>query len=375
MNGRGKDVLGLFLFLSSLCFSIRASSVVLDLNFPIFELIRGDDENALGYNAIRHRIIFLHVGKTGGSTVKAALRIKCSVNKWQPAQRSACQSQMNNFFVKVGGENAISKHVVGYSHVDVHPTEMVWKSANTFLFSIRSPIVRFISWYDSIFQKMCLDNTSNEECVLNENKDNEAIGKGILECFPNGINSLAQNLTANPVHPEHYLCWKLAWQIFEEKGSLVPSWMWHINPFNYYHYISQSVRRYPQNKVYAIRTENIWNDFSQIDSILGGNGTGYRRIQINQGKRIFALSREGRKNLCCALWNEIVIFEEILRRAMNVNQSAYLASMRKMFRDCGEPMHDLEVTSNSSLLQTWPLSTKCIIGRTSLSGASDRILR
>jgi hypothetical protein len=319
-----------------------------------------DDKIALQNKSSCHRIIFLHVGKTGGSTVKTALRIKCTANKWQPEQRSACQSQMNTFFMKNGGENAISKHVIGYSHVNVQPTDKVWRSANVFLFSIRSPIVRFISWYDSVMERMCLETTTNNSCITSDKRDHEGIGNGILECFPNNIDSLARNLTLIPSRPEYNLCWKRAWQIFKLSPSRVlPSWMWHIHPYNYHYYTSQSLSRYPQNQVFAIRTENLWTDFSQIDSSLGGNGSGYRRIQINRGKRIFPLSREGRQNLCCALWDEILHFEEILRRAVNVNPTAYMASMKKVFRDCGQPMPHVKSSSTGNhstwLLQTWSL--------------------
>jgi hypothetical protein len=89
--------------------------------------------------------------------------------------------------------------------------------------------------------------------------------------------------------------------------------MWHVNPYNYGYYANQSIHRFPGKEVYVIRTEHLWDDFSDIDSMLGGKGTGFKRERTNKGKRKLSLSRQSRTNLCCALVNELVVYEEILR--------------------------------------------------------------
>lgn len=310
------------------------------------------------------RIIYLHVGKTGGSTTKGALRIHCTANKWRNPQRKQCRKDMQRMFRKTGGEGALSKHVIGYSHVNLFPKETVWQRSNSFLFSVRNPINRFISWYDQIYDKMCRRKTKNGKCDYKFSEENGEVGRGVFQCFSEGIESLAQSLTPKPLYPEQRLCWRRAWQIFQTGPTKYPSWMWHVNPYNYQHYAEQSIRRFPEKDVFAIRTESLWSDIVEIDHLLGGNGTGFRREQVNKGKRKLSLSKQSKTNLCCALVEELEIYEEVLRRAINIDEADYFLSMAKVLSDCGGPLKPhvealINSTSDGSYLRIWANRTAC----------------
>jgi len=52
----------------------------------------------------RRKIIFLHVGKAGGSTLKETLKIHCSANHWLPPKtKKVCEKNETNLFCNGGG--------------------------------------------------------------------------------------------------------------------------------------------------------------------------------------------------------------------------------------------------------------------------------
>lgn len=361
-------------FLSLLTFS-KLHNTTRNANFQLGDDVLSWPKNnsmALAENATANKehtrsplIVYLHVGKTGGSATKGALKIQCTANKWRRPEQKECRSEMRRYFRRTGGEGALSKQVIGYSHVDLSPKEEILKKADAFLFSVRDPISRFISWYDFIYDSMCRQKSKSGKCEYKFNEKNGEVGRGVFQCFSEGVESLAQSLTAQPLYPEQRLCWQRAWQIFTLKSP--PSWIWHVNPYNYKHYADQSIRRFPKKEVYVIRTEHLWDDFTEIDSMLGGNGTGFKRQRINRGKRKLLLSRQSRTNLCCALIGELTVYDEILRRAKNIDQEGYLKSMHKVLSDCGGPMKRqvgalLNATSRNSgsHLLVWANGTGCV---------------
>ena len=288
-------------------------------NLPQHE--NNETEDYLLVKIPRRKINFLHVGKAGGSTIGETLKVRCSNSRLGLPKRKMCAKGMERIFSAMGGESALSKHVIGYSHVTVGPDKATWNESNAFLFSVRNPINRWISWYN-----------------YNFNSNHDETARGIFQCFPKGIESLAQSLTVAPLYPEQRPCWKRAWEIFSMTKS-IPGWMWHVNPYNYQYYAKQSIQRYTEHEVFAIRTEHLWKDYRDIDVLLGGkNGTNshHGNKVANKGTGKFtSLSQKSRTNLCCALINEMVVYEEILWRAVNIDNAAYFESMNNLLNDCG----------------------------------------
>jgi hypothetical protein len=255
------------------------------------------------------------------------------------------------------GEGEISKHVIGYSHVDLMPNERIWQSANAFLFTVRNPIHRFISWYREAYNSFCppepesgqnatsnmtnmTDITPSRRCK-ETNLGNMKIRTAIIQCFGASVESLAQQLSLpepSPAPPSDHDCWKAARDIFQTRTPEL--WMWHINPYHYRHYATQSIGRFPNHEVFAIRTEQLWDDYLVVDQMLGGNGSGAfigkksNRAKSPQSSATLTLD-SSKRGLCCAIVDEIATYQVILSRATNIDEVAYRASMMAVLQSCG----------------------------------------
>lgn len=92
------------------------------------------------------RILFVHVGKSGGETIKQVLAAGCSVMR-NAKRRKDCLTGLPN--------SVISDQVEGYFHCfSVQPRNME-ANATSFLFNLRHPVDRVISWYKYVHPHNC----------------------------------------------------------------------------------------------------------------------------------------------------------------------------------------------------------------------------
>lgn len=94
-------------------------------------------------------IVFVHIGKAGGETIKAALEVGCAVKKNKLA-RKQCKTSLQH--------SALSDQVKGYFHCfRVLPKENVINQTTTtsYLYNIRHPVHRIVSWYRYIHPSHC----------------------------------------------------------------------------------------------------------------------------------------------------------------------------------------------------------------------------
>ena len=82
-------------------------------------------------------IIFVHVGKTGGETIKWRLKVICNLRGSQ-RKKARCKEQFSL------GESQLSRQTIGYTHCGSQRPRQSMERATSFLFSIRDPIVRSI---------------------------------------------------------------------------------------------------------------------------------------------------------------------------------------------------------------------------------------
>ena len=102
------------------------------------------------------------------------------------ADKEKCLKETKaQLFRDLGGESALSKSTLGYTHVDYIPRRA---ALNGFLFTVRNPVAR----------------------ILNK----------------------------RPSERDELNCWDLAWRPpqYGKHAKLTPSWLWHVYPFNYQHY-------------------------------------------------------------------------------------------------------------------------------------------
>jgi hypothetical protein len=89
---------------------------------------------ALPHQLVNRTMIFVHVGKTGGETIKWRLQAVCNLRGSQ-RKKDRCHEQFTR------GESKLSHATIGYTHCGSQRPKNSMAAATTFLFSIRDPIV------------------------------------------------------------------------------------------------------------------------------------------------------------------------------------------------------------------------------------------
>ena len=86
-------------------------------------------------------MIFVHVGKTGGETIKWRLSVICNMRA-SLRKKARCFEQFQE-----RGESQVSKHTIGYMHCNALRPKHSIQNATTFMVSVRDPIDRIVSWF------------------------------------------------------------------------------------------------------------------------------------------------------------------------------------------------------------------------------------
>lgn len=254
------------------------------------------------------RLIFVHVGKTGGETIKQVLKIGCDTRK-STRKREKCF--LNLPF------SLLSESVSGYFHCYTFYPEESMQKPDGFLFSIRHPLDRVLSWYEYIHPKNCGSLSHETPCMTA--KEIEGFPQGwtsrFFRCFPD-IFHLAEALRG---YHSNSTCETLAWRtIHGEIDRLAVASAAHMIA-NYRHYIEQSLGRFPRLDVLAIRTDQLWSDLKSVDRLLGGNGTFVGMEGTRENGSTFKKSAfHDTEALCCALLDEIQLYQLLIRRAVNL---------------------------------------------------------
>lgn len=123
------------------------------------------------------RIVLVHVGKTGGETLKHVLRVGCLVRS-NALQKERCR---RDFTAKYGRSNAtvleplLSEAVTGYFHYRRITPPLATNNATHFLFTIRHPLTRIQSWFRYISPLNCFDETTTT--TMTTATSNSRVGK------------------------------------------------------------------------------------------------------------------------------------------------------------------------------------------------------
>jgi Sulfotransferase family len=258
-------------------------------------------------------ILFVHVGKTGGETVKKVLRIGCEVRK-NVAQQAHCWE--HDF--DVAHESKLSQLVHGYFHYrQMHPRNAALVATH-YLYTLRHPVQRLQSWFRYISPINCPiplevtrknnnNNTSsmnvaamlddpvlnrmmacrNRQTVLDRPDSWEA---RFFACFPT-LEFMAQGLA---VKNDSTRCSRMLRHVLNGQGgsgggdtTTGQDVVGHLAAnYQYYHRhtIGLSMSSLPSSSSHAnattnnnrtvlvLRTESLWEDLKELDIFLGGNG-------------------------------------------------------------------------------------------------------
>mmetsp|Transcript_26315 Transcript_26315/g.39859 ORF Transcript_26315/g.39859 Transcript_26315/m.39859 type:complete len:327 (+) Transcript_26315:354-1334(+) len=307
----------------------------------------------------------IHVGKCGGTTLGYALdmipeegqhnlskdfdtrlvELQCRMKKTRNAQDdNTCRRHHQSDF-------KLSKQVITRMHLFNYRTaimEWLLKTTNTFLFTVRDPVDRFTSAF--YHHKRERDHTFYKEC------------------FPLDMNNFVHVLRlgyqyVNATHDrrKQIKCQKMGWSAIHGK-RIMPTGAKHLF-WNYQHYADATIAKRPNRTIAVIRTEHMWEDLLFLDTLVGGTGTNskagfqftHHGIETNNktGAAADLLTMPNRKYLCCILYKEMEIYQLLIQRAINLNESQKIQSSSDLLTSCSIPNYD----SSMSLLKD-PFSWK-----------------
>jgi hypothetical protein len=281
------------------------------------------------------KIFFVHVGKTGGTTLQNnVVLFNCQRFGNHAKRKEYCLNFLNQY-----GESELSKQTIGLMHYSTRiPRRQKDIDQMDFLFAIREPIARLASSYEYQNPHNCVKGKQEmgmtQKCgVLSKAKNNPEsfYARFYLDCF----QTFESFMNYNPNHDtsSHKDVCQDLWSTAFRPGLF--DGYFHITA-NYQYYTKDlDLRPNVQRKVWVIRTEKLWHDVSRVDKRVGGSGN-FAHVR----GRVFNKQTRTRKigtaplHLCCALLPDIVAFSKIVNRAENLDAQEKLEYNQKSWTRC-----------------------------------------
>ena len=233
----------------------------------------------------------------------------------------------------------LSESVTGYYHCfKVQPPNLA-VTAGSYLFNVRHPVDRVISWYNYVSPNNCLvlggakKESVSPNCAAAYQLERDAdsfVGQFFQACFPTvddwalavAAKQPSNGSLATPECVELAIT-SLAGQLNERHVPIAA----HMTA-NYQHYAAKTVTAHPDKEVLVVRMEHLWDDLKALDRQLGGTGNFGAQVEgfaythgserySSTGERVLDTSVQ---LFCCALQNELRIYRELLHAAVNLHE-------------------------------------------------------
>lgn len=278
-------------------------------------------------------IVFVHVGKAGGQTLRALFKVFCE------SDRKHIPDECAN-----APDSVLSNKTIGYIHPkEVRPEGSI-EASNVFLYNLRHPVDRMISWYYYEHPQSCLDTPETRlACRAAQEVDRKPNGdtaRFFVKCFPT-IDLISQAFNHSTMSSLSLDCVKLAHDVLE--GKVNNRGFKHIF-YNMHYYTNLTLDQHLENKVLVVRIESLWQDFKDLDVMLGGNGNfgAIEGTHDSHGsetykKNVTKLSMDQYSLLCCALSEEMDIYRNLMKLAVNLNESEKETTVGNAAKQCGFP--------------------------------------
>ena len=291
------------------------------------------------------RILLVHVGKTGGQSLKSlplwvGLKrdaLGCLMNRTKYAEdsgrKTSLEQEWAHCFKTRKPEPALGKHVLAEKHVfsalfKKEQMEWVLDNVNTFLITTRNPVARIVSAFNyhrhnTIKQ---INHTRNE-------RQRRPDLKFYLDCFPN-VDAVANSLIASRNKTMPDACVDLAKAILQGKSPCLP----HFR-FNYHYYVNFTMDQKPDAAVVVVRTEHLWNDSRSLDFALGGDGK-FAERHVSHGSEEYQVrsgitTLQGKIGICCEIAADIAEYQRIILAAFNLDHEDKIQTLNGAFEECG----------------------------------------
>ena len=261
--------------------------------------------------------------------------------------RQACYSQYQEH--DESKLSQITKHVIHYQ-VKVNGNRELRRTTDI-LVSIREPVARFESWFRNQSPHNCNRQLANLKVMGAKGKcttrrkafkyPRSFQRRFWYDCFPH-VNDMA--LALHPTHPSYGInatnitdCHDLVYNAFQELGMGAYG---HLSA-GYRWYSKQAKMKEHNKTIWAVRTENLWQDIKDIDRALGGSGEDFHHIEgikESHGSELFkdqtGLDDSHRIYVCCQLRPDIEAYRVIVDRAANLNASEKLHTYQQTWQKC-----------------------------------------
>jgi len=271
-------------------------------------------------------ILFVHVGKAGGETVKNILRFGCE-SRANREKRNSCLKNLPG--------SQLSDTVKGYLHVNnINPSKAA-RSAQAYLYNLRHPLDRTISWYYYSSPGSC-SNKQGQACSTAQHIrgfPNGWAANFFQTCFPR-FEDLVRAFNHSHSNPNCTLWGQSTLAGRETEAGHV----W----FNIRRYANRTVAVYPDKDVLVVRTERMWDDLKELDIYLGGKGVfgELEGLRVTHGSERWnstrpTLTDAEARLLCCRLRDEMAVYRDLVGRAINLKDNAKEDTLNGAVKRCG----------------------------------------
>jgi Sulfotransferase family len=157
----------------------------------------------------KDRLVFVHVGKAAGETIVWRIKLSCTLRK-NKFLKEECARQFQ------GEESSLSKATVGILHCDKLRPRFSIKNATTFLYSLRNPIDRIVSWYQYMHPENCFADRPSAACNLKQATNPWGVNF-YSTCFPD-VNDFARSIGKDSILKHGMNCTAFALQTVRGEG-------------------------------------------------------------------------------------------------------------------------------------------------------------
>ena len=302
-----------------------------------------------------HSIYFVHIGKSGGETVKSILEFGCHA-------RVNLERKLTCF--KNLPDSQLSKVVRGYLHcLEQSRSSIAPREATAFLFTLRHPLDRTMSWFHYVHPQHCQLNqtqtrsSSRQNCMALDNVQTHPDGwlaQFFHDCqfttmarWADALLLELQSTSTTNSNNHNNPCYTLA------RTSLLggPSHIGSMEQVPLASHLISNIRvnneatahRFPQTPVIIVRTESLWQDLQELDRLLGGSGEfGGKAVEnvVMNAKRsdikstAEGLSKRQTQLLCCGLQQELLAYKELLEQAVNFSLKEKQTTLQLTLERC-----------------------------------------
>jgi len=322
-------------------------------------------------------LAFVHIGKSGGSTISLLLRNGCI----QAAEGETCEAERwKKFPGKVGETETIASQRIQFylhvSNVDSGKMAEYYSRISSIVVVARDPLDRwisaFLSRHPDNLDGMRLRNRAaslraqargqtppiwaQKRVFGIDGVRNDQIHRVAYDgCYPN-VQEFVDCATndeppsENDLYNTRIMFMEKAKMHFEqvtlncretckEIAAATSRYIHHVR-VNYEAYLKEL----PSDKeVFVIRTKSLWQDWVKVNNLLGSPKDVAIPDSINEGKVVNTqdklpvrsnLSNEGRESLCKLLRNEYILYIDLLNRAVNLSDSDIKSALDDVHKNC-----------------------------------------